>query len=158
MAGWYRRFVENFASITVPLTNLLKKGKGFQWTPEAESAFQVLKEKLSSAPILVSPNYTKPFVLQCDASKLGVGAVLTQLNEDNQEMPVAYFSKKLNKAQSSYSVTELECLAVIMALKKFRPYVEGQDFTIVTDHASLQWLMRQTDLSGRLARWSLKLR
>lgn len=72
-------------------------------------------------------------------------------------MPFAYYSEKMNKAQSNYSVTEYACLAVVLALKKFRPYVEGQDFTIITDHASLQWLMKQLDLTGRLARWSLKL-
>ena len=112
---------------------------------------------LSTAPVLACPDYSKPFILQCDASKLGVGAVLSQLNEENVEVPIAYFSQKLNKAQRNYSVTELECLAAILSLKKFRAYVEGQDFTIVTDHASLKWLMQQSDLSGRLARWSLKL-
>lgn len=112
---------------------------------------------LCSAPVLASPNYDKPFIIQCDASKLGVGAVLSQKNDEGIEVPIAYFSQKLNKAQSNYSVTELECLAAILSLKKFRAYVEGQEFTIVTDHASLQWLMRQTDLSTRLARWSLKL-
>lgn len=107
--------------------------------------------------MLASPDYKKPFLIQCDASKLGVGAVLAQVNDKGEEMPIAYFSKTLNKAQSNYSVTELECLAAILAIKKFRAYVEGQEFTVITDHASLKWLMRQPDLSGRLARWSLKL-
>lgn len=137
MAGWYRRFVHNFASITTPLTNLLKKNKNFTWNDEAQKSFDTLKQVLCSAPVLASPNYEKPFIIQCDASKLGVGAVLAQKNEDGIEVPIAYFSQKLNKAQSNYSVTELECLAAILSLKKFRAYVEGQDFTIVTDHASL---------------------
>ena len=157
MAGWYRRFIPNFATVTAPLTNLLKKGKGFQWTEEAQSSFGELKELLCTAPVLANPDYTKPFIIQCDARKLGVSVVLAQINEDNVEVPIAYFSHKLNRAQTNYSVTELECLAAVMSLKKFRAYVEGQDFTIITDHASLQWLMRQTDLNGRLARWSLKL-
>lgn len=116
-----------------------------------------MKSKLSEAPVLISPDYGRQFIVQCDSSKFGVGAVLAQKNDEGLELPVAFFSKKLNKAQSNYSVTELECLSVMLALKKFRPYVEGQDFVVVTDHSSLQWLMRQTDLSGRLARWSLKL-
>jgi len=157
MAGWYRRFIENFANTTAPLTNLLMKGKRFSWSEEANNAFVKLKHQLTSAPVLASPDYSKEFFIQCDASKLGVGAVLTQLNDKGEEVPIAFFSKKLNTAQKNYSVTEQECLAVILSLKRFRPYVEGQEFTVVTDHASLQWLMRQSDLSGRLARWSLKL-
>lgn len=157
MAGWYRRFIGDYAAITAPLTNLLRKGRGFNWSSEADAAFVELKEKLSSAPILASPDYSKAFILQCDASKQGVGAVLSQVNAEGVEVPIAYFSKKLNKAQSNYSVTEQECLAVVLSLKKFRAYIEGQEFQVITDHASLQWLMRQTDLSGRLARWALKL-
>jgi len=117
----------------------------------------MLKNKLTSAPVLITPDYEKPFILQCDASGAGVGAVLAQVSADGTEMPIAFFSKKLNKAQANYCVTELECLAVVLALKKFRPYIEGQEFTIVTDHASLQWLMRQQDLSGKLSRWALKI-
>ncbi|XP_023159122.1 uncharacterized protein LOC101459516 [Ceratitis capitata] len=157
MAGWYRRFVDNFAAVATPLTNLLKKSKNFSWNDEAQKSLDTLKQMLCTAPVLASPNYEKPFIIQCDASKLGVGAVLAQKNIDGIEVPIAYFSQKLNKAQTNYSVTELECLAAILSLKKFRAYVEGQDFTIVTDHASLEWLMHQTDLSSRLARWSLKL-
>lgn len=82
--------------------------------------------------------------------------MLAQANEQGDEIPIAYMSQKLNKAQQNYSVTERECLAAVLAIKKFRAYVEGQKFTVVTDHASLRWLMNQTDLSGRLARWALK--
>lgn len=86
-----------------------------------------------------------------------MGAVLSQLDEDGVEKPIAFMSHKINRAQRNYTITELECLAVVMAVKKFRPYIEGQEFKVVTDHASLKWLMGQRDLSGRLARWSLKL-
>lgn len=139
------------------MTNLLKKSKSFSWNEEAQDSFEKLEKMLCSAPVLASPNYAKPFLIQCDASKLGVGAVLSQIDDEGNEVPIAYFSQKLNNAQSNYSITELGCLAAILSLRKFRAYVEGQAFTIITDHASLQWLVRQTDLSSRLARWALKL-
>lgn len=157
MTGWYRRFIANFAEISNPLTELLKKSKTFSWTDEAQRAFVNLKSRLTTAPVLINPDFTKPFIINCDASQYGVGAVLAQKSEDGCEVPVAFMSQKLNAAQRNYSVTEQECLAAVLAVKKFRPYVEGQDFTIITDHASLRWLMSQTDLSGRLARWALKL-
>ncbi|KAH8240461.1 hypothetical protein KR032_000093, partial [Drosophila birchii] len=127
------------------------------WNENAEAAFLEIKSRLCSAPLLIHPNYTKAFIVQCDASLHGVGAVLSQCDESGSERPIAYMSKKLNKAQRNYTVTELECLAVILAVKKFRMYIEGHPFKIVTDHASLRWLMNQSDLSGRLARWAIKL-
>lgn len=157
LAGWYRRFVEGFADISSPLTDLTSKTKKFEWNPEAQKSFEILKEKLTSAPVLITPNFSKPFVIQCDASTYGVGGVLAQEDEEGIERPIAYFSHKLNRAQRNYSITELECLAAILSIQKFREYVEGHPFKVITDHASLQWLMRQNDLNGRLARWSLKL-
>lgn len=156
MAGWYRRFIENYSSVVAPITNCLKKGK-FVWTDEAQTSFEVLKELLSSAPVLVNPNYELPFFINCDASNQGIGAVLYQKNNDGFEQPIAFMSQKLSGAQKNYSTTELECLAAILAIKKFRAYIEGHKFTVITDHVSLKWLMSQKDLSGRLARWSLKL-
>lgn len=157
LSGWYRRFVENYATITCPLTDLLKKNKIFDWNQDAENAFNLLKSKLTSAPLFMTPDFSKPFVLLCDASLHGLGCVLAQKNEDGIELPIAYMSEKLTKAQRNYTVTELECLAVIKCINKFRAYIEGQEFTVVTDHASLKWLMKQKDLSGRLARWSIRL-
>lgn len=83
--------------------------------------------------------------------------MLFQLDEDGNEKPIYYFSRKLNKAQQKYSVTELECLAAVLSVQKFRPFIEGQSFKIITDHSSLKWLMSHKDHSGRLSRWSLKL-
>lgn len=157
MVGWYRRFIEDFSTLTFPLTELLSKKKSFKWNDEAQKSFELLKIKLCSAPVLVNPNFSKPFIVQCDASAVGVGAVLAQEDSEGIERPIAYMSQKLNKAQRNYTVTELECLAVVQAISKFRAYIEGQEFKVVTDHASLKWLMRQSDLSGRLARWALKL-
>lgn len=157
MAGWYRRFIPNFADISAPITELLKKGKKFLWSNEAQLAFEEIKHLLSTAPILITPDYNKPFYIRCDASTEGVGGVLFQLDEFEQEKPIAFISQKLRAAQRNYSVSEQECLAALVSVKKFRPYIEGHDFTIITDHANLKWLMSQKDLSGRLARWSLKL-
>lgn len=157
MAGWYRRFIPNYSDIAAPIFNLLKKGVKFEWSSEAQNAFEILKDRLSSSPVLVNADYKKHFYIRCDASNDGVGSVLYQKDEDGAERPISYISQKLNDAQKKYTVTELECLAALIAIKKFRPYVEGLPFTVITDHASLKWLMTQKELSGRLARWSLKL-
>lgn len=155
--GWYRRFIPEFSTLTAPITDSLKKSKTFNFTPEALEAFHELKTRLVSSPVLSSPDFEKHFYVQCDASNVGIGAVLFQKDDVEGEHPIEYFSKKLNTAQKNYSTTEKECLAVISAIKKFRQYIELMPFTVITDHSSLQWLMKQQDLSGRLARWSLKL-
>lgn len=157
LTGWYQRFIENYSAISAPLTNIKGKTEKFIWSEEAQKAFDHLKVRLTSAPILSHPDFGRPFVIQCDASATGVGSVLFQVDDNNEEHPIAFMSKKLNAAQRNYSVTELECYAAVLSVKKFRPYVEGMEFKILTDHASLKWLMSQKDLSGRLARWSLKL-
>lgn len=157
MCGWYQRYISGFAAITAPITDLLGKRDKFSWSVEANEAFEKLKVCMTTAPVLQHPNFSKPFVIQCDASNTGVGGVLYQLDDNGEEHPIAFMSRKLNAAQRNYSVTEQECLAAVLSLKKFRGYVEGMSFKIVTDHASLKWLMSQKDLTGRLARWSLKL-
>ncbi|XP_059223172.1 uncharacterized protein LOC131996977 [Stomoxys calcitrans] len=135
----------------------INTNRKFVWTEEAQKSFEDLKSILSSAPVLHSPDFSQPFFIHCDASKTGIGGVLVQKNAEGDEFPVAFMSKKLNQAQRNYSVTEQECLAAMLCIKKFRAYVEGHEFTVITDHASLKWLMSQTDLSTRLARWALKL-
>lgn len=157
MVGWYRRFIDDFATVTFPLTELLCKKKSFVWSKEAQAAFDSLKNMLCTAPVLVSADFSRPFIVQCDASTVGVGAVLAQEDVEGNERPISYMSQKLTKTQRNYTITELECLAVVLAVQKFRAYIEGHEFKVVTDHASLKWLMRQSDLSGRLARWALKL-
>lgn len=157
MSGWYRKFIRNYASVTAPLTNLLKANRKFSWNEEAQKSFEELKTILTTAPVLHSPDFTKPFYIHCDASNTGIGSVLVQKTAEGEEFPIAFMSKKLNQAQRNYSVTEQECLAAMLSIKKFRAYVEGHEFTVITDHASLKWLMSQTDLNSRLARWALKL-
>lgn len=109
-----------------------------------------------SEPVLANPDYSKPFIIQTDASDLGMGGVLVQ-GEGANERVIAYASSKFSAAQKNYMTTERECLAVITAIEKFRPYIDGVKFTVVTDHASLLWLKNIKDPTGRLCRWSLRL-
>lgn len=143
MAGWYQRYIANFSAIAAPVTDLLGGKSKFVWTPEAQSAFETLKTKLLSAPLLAHPDFSRPFVIQCDACTTGVGSVLYQLDEAGNEKPIAFMSKKFNSAQRNYTITELECLAAVLSVKRFRGFIEGMEFKVVTDHASLKWLMGQ---------------
>lgn len=157
LTGWYRRFIPNFATITAPITELIKKNCAkIEWNPEAQEALVRIKVALTSAPVLSNPNYESPFIIQTDASDSGMGAVLVQ-GEGEDERVVAYWSQKLSSAQRKYQTTERECLAVILAVEKFRPYIEGAKFTVITDHASLLWLRNLKDPTGRLGRWALRL-
>lgn len=117
----------------------------------------MLKEKLISAPLLTCPDFSKPFFLQTDASCSGLGAVLFQKGDEAEEHPIAFASRSLTTCEKKYSTTELECLAVLWAVDKFRAYLEGLEFTVITDHAALKWLNNLKDPHGRLARWALKL-
>lgn len=140
-----------------PITSLLKKNiKKLEWSVEAGEALEKVKAALTSAPILANPDYSRPFTIQSDASDTGIGAILVQ-GEGDDEKVIAYFSQKLSSAQRKYQTTERECLAVISAIEKFRPYIEGAKFKVITDHASLLWLRNLKDPSGRLGRWALRL-
>lgn len=156
VASWYRRFVPDFASIAQPLTTLLKKGKHWKWTETQQTAFETLKIKLTEAPVLACPDFSKVFILQTDASDGGLGAVLTQ-NLEEGERVIAYASRGLNPAEKNYSVTEKECLAIVWGIRKMRPYLEGYHFQVITDHLSLKWLNSIDNPTGRLARWALEL-
>lgn len=156
ISSWYRRFVKDYGSLVAPLTNLLRKNRPFVWTKECEESWAEVKERLVTAPILVMPDFEREFVIQADASDYGVGAVLTQ-EFDEGEKVIAYVSKSLTRRERNFSTTEKECLAVLFAIEKFRPYVEGAHFTVITDHYSLLWLNRLQNPSGRLARWAVRL-
>ena len=106
---------------------------------------------------MVSPNFDKHFFIQCDASNVGIGAVIFKRVENDGEHPIEFFSEKLTKTQQNYTVTEKECYAVIRAVEKFRHFIDLLSFTVITDHSSLKWLMNQKDLCGRLGRWSLRI-
>ncbi|KAL1141019.1 hypothetical protein AAG570_000945 [Ranatra chinensis] len=154
MCGWYRRFIPEFSTVAAPLTDLMKKGRAWLWSGECERAFAQLKEHLVTAPILTCPDFERPFIIQTDASGKGIGAILSQELPDGERV-VAYASRALSKAERNYSTTEQECLAVIWAVEKFRPYLEGTEFTVITDLAALKWLNGLKDPVGRLARGEL---
>ncbi|XP_038207042.1 uncharacterized protein LOC119828829 [Zerene cesonia] len=156
LVSYYRRFIPQFSKIAKPLTSLLKKDVPFKWIDEHELAFETLKNKLVSAPILTYPDFTQPFILTCDASSFAISAILSQ-GRIGQDRPIAFASRSLNKAENNYSVTEKECLAIVFGTKVFRPYLYGHRFTIVTDHKPLQWLFNCKDPGSRLVRWRLKL-
>lgn len=160
MVGWYRRFIPHYSDLTAPMTALIKgkrKSQRISWGEEAEESFRKIKEALVSAPILVSPDFMKQFTLQCDASDVGVGCVLTQNNDQNEEVVIAFASRTLSQAERKYTSTEKELLALLFGVEKFRCYVEGTRFKVITDHYSLCWLNRLKDPLGRLARWAVKL-
>ncbi|UYV66976.1 hypothetical protein LAZ67_4003508, partial [Cordylochernes scorpioides] len=156
LCSYYRRFIENFADKARSLHDLLKTEKQFYWDAAQEKAFEVLKTALISEPVLGHFDESADTHLHTDASGHGIGAVLLQI-QGGKERPIAYASRSLTKAENNYSTTEKECLAVVWSISKFRPYLFGRPFTVVTDHHSLCWLVGQKDPSGRLARWALKL-
>ncbi|KAI3762510.1 hypothetical protein L1987_52940 [Smallanthus sonchifolius] len=155
-AGFYRRFIKDFSKITRPMTRLLEKDVPFVFDEECINAFDFLKEKLISAPFLVSPNWSLPFELMCDASDYAVGAVLGQRIEKHFH-PIYYASKTLNDAQENYTTTEKELLAVVFAFDKFRPYLVLSKTIVFTDHSSLRFLFQKKDAKPRLIRWILLL-
>ena len=161
LCNFYRRFVKDFGKISKPLHDLTKgqpKGSAakVEWNSAAESAFQELKKRLTSAPILAWPDFKLPFTLYTDGSGDGLGAVLSQKFADGEKV-IAYFSRLTSPTECNYSATELECLAVVQAVKEFSHYLRGSTFTLVTDHWALKWLKDLKEPSGRLGRWQLKL-
>lgn len=155
-ASWYRRFVPEFSKLAAPLTKLTHKTQRWIWGEDQQNAFEKLKEALTSAPVLTCPDFAKPFTLQTDASNLGVGAALIQYHGEVPHV-IAYASRTLNEREQKYSVTEKECLAVVWGIEKFKPYIEGYYFVVMTDHQALKWLNNIQSPSGRLARWALYL-
>ena len=150
--GYYRRFVKDFSSIAAPLFRLMKKGVKWEWTAECETVFVRLKVKLTSEPILALPTNEGTFVLDTDASDFGLGAVLSQIQND-EERVIAYASRTLAKPELKYEVTRKELLAIVFGLKQFRQYLLGRHIVIRTDHAALSWLRRTPEPLPQLARW-----
>jgi len=150
--SYYRRFIESFANIAAPLHMLAKKGVRFIWGPEQQNAFEELKVRLISAPVLAMPIDDGVYYLDTDASDLGLGAVLSQM-QDGVERPIAYASRSLNNAERIYCTTRKELLAIVYGLKQYRQYLLGRPFIVRTDHSSLQWLRRTPEPMAQQARW-----
>ncbi|GFW54671.1 transposon Tf2-9 polyprotein [Trichonephila clavipes] len=154
--SWFRRYIQDFAKISRPLSYLTKKKVKWQWGFDQQNAFQTLKNSLTTPPVLKQADGTKPYIIRTDASNYALGAVLLQ-REGSDEHPIEYASRLLTPAERNYSTTEREALAVVWALKKFRGYIEGTEITVASDHQPLKWLLNLKSPTGRLARWALEI-
>ncbi|XP_052726210.1 uncharacterized protein LOC128194683 [Vigna angularis] len=148
LAGYYRRFIESLSWIVAPLTQLTRKDQPFIWTDRCETSFQELKNRLTSAPVLVVPDTSKPFEVFCDASHQGLGCVLMQ-----EKKVVAYASRQLKVHEKNYPTHDLELAVVVFALKIWRHYLYGAQFQVFNDHKSLKYLFDQKELNMRQRRW-----
>lgn len=159
MTGYYQHYIPNYSELASTLTDSLRKPEPevVTWSTEREEAFQNLKKALSSRPVLVAPDFSREFILQCDASNRGLGVVLAQLNEGGEEHPVLYLSRKLTPREEAFSASEKECLSIVWAIQKLGCYIQGTKFTVETDHCPLSWLKQMSNKNGRLLRWSLIL-
>ena len=162
MVNYYAKFIPNMSTITAPLNELNKKGVAWKWKHKEKEAFRELKEKLASTQVLIHYNPNLPLKLDCDASSVGLGAVLSHVMKDGTERPIAYASRSLSKAERNYSQIEKEALSIVWALHKFHQYLYLNKFILVTDHKPLTVLFKPDKAipviaSGRIQRWALFL-
>ena len=160
LTGYYRRFIKDYAKIAEPLLKRLRNAQQsnnhLKWTNECTESFEMLKTKLTNAPIMKTPNFNQPFILELDACEYGLGAVLTQ-EYDGEKYVIAYASRTLSTAERKYGATEREALAIVWATKHFRPYLEGNKIYVRSDCKALEWMRTAKDVTGRIARWAIKL-
>ena len=157
LASYYRRFIPGFSAKANPLFKLTRKNVDFFWSDDCQVAFDRLKQLLIDSPLLVFPDFSQGFMMETDASRIGLGAVLAQEVEDGTLHPVAYASRTLQPHEQNYGATELEALGVVWATKHFRHYLYGHKCLIFTDHEALKSLLNTPHPSGKLARWGLIL-
>ncbi len=159
LAGYYRRFVQDFASTATPLTDLTRDccPDKVVWEDQHQAAFEKLISTLATDPVLRGPDYDKMFTVQTDASDRGIGAVLSQLDDEGHDRPVAFFSRKLLPREVNYAAVDKECLAIVDGIRHFQVYLTGVHFEVMTDHKCLEWLDSVRDAGGRRTRWSLRL-
>ena len=159
LASYYRRFIQNFAKIATPLNKLTRKDVVFEWSEACETAFSKLKELLVSAPVLAYPRFGSEvgFILETDASYVGLGAVLSQRQENGDVHPIAYASRSLDVHEKNYGISELETLGLVWAVRYFRPYLLGHECVVYTDHAACLSILNSARPSGKLARWALTI-
>ena len=156
LVGYYRRFVKRFSDKAAPLNALLCKEQAWKWTPECQNAFEVLKGEIAARPVSAYPDFSKPFRLYTDASNIGLGAILAQ-RQNGKEKIICCASRTLNNAESNYSTTKKECLAIVWGVQVFRPFLIATHFEILTDHYALQWLRSMKSTSAILHRWAAAL-
>ena len=152
LTGYYRRFVQDYAKIAAPLNYLTRKNQSFTWTEKCQEAFEELKKRLVSPPILAMPNDDGPFVLDCDACDTSIGSVLSQVQK-GEERVIAYAGRILTRSELNYCVTRKELLAVVYFVQQFKQYLLGRKFVICTDHSALSWLQKTPEPIGQNARW-----
>ncbi|XP_078232769.1 uncharacterized protein LOC144583210 [Pogona vitticeps] len=159
LVGYYRKFIPRFSEMAAPLTDLTRKkaDDSIPWTSDCEAAFQRLKEALINYPVLRAPDFDREFIIYTDASNSGVGAVLCQEDENGDQHPVSYLSRKLQKGERHLATVEKECLAIVYAIQKAKPYIWGRHFVLCTDHSPLQWLKTMKTHNSKLMRWALNL-
>lgn len=159
LTGYYQRYIRQYSEIASPLTDALRKTQPNKvvWDDKKERSFQKLKEALSCKPLLWAPDYNRPFVVQCDASDRGMGAILCQRDGNGREHPILYISRKLTMREEAYCASEKECACLVWAIQKLACYISGARFTIETDHCPLTWLQQMSSRNARLLRWSIAL-
>lgn len=154
LVQFFRRFIKDFSKTAAPLTNLTRKYSNISsWNDECNSAFQSLKETLVNAPVMRAPDWSRPFRCHTDASQVAVGGTLTQADDDGDEHAVSFFSKRLSPAEENYSANDRELLGLVYFLQRFRCYLEGAEFEVLTDNQVLKYFFSKTTLSRREARW-----
>ncbi|XP_078250271.1 uncharacterized protein LOC144589471 [Pogona vitticeps] len=159
LVGYYRKFIPRFSEMATPLTDLTwkKTDDRIPWTSDCEEAFQRLKQALIQYPVLRAPDFDREFIIYTDASNSGVGAVLCQEDENGDQHPVSYLSRKLQKGERHLATVEKECLAIVYAIQKAKLYIWGRHFVLCTDHSPLQWLKTMKTHNSKLMRWALNL-
>jgi len=156
LCSYFKRFICNYSTISEPLRRLLSKSEPFRWSDEQELAFETLKDRLCNSPILAHPDINKPMIISTDASKHGLGYILSQLDSLGRERVISYNGRATRSYEKNYTATELECAALIQAIVTYSHYLY-LPFTVVTDHISLKSLQDLKLGSSRLVRWSLML-
>ena len=157
LTGYYRQFIQDYARTSEPLIRLTRKKVLFEWTHMCQEAFTLLKNKLTSYPILQFPDFEQQFILSIDASDTGIGAALEQRDKNGRTTTIGYASRALQPAERNYHTTEKECLALVWAVSYFHKFLYGRSFKIVTDHQALKVLNGPNSTKGRLARWKIIL-
>ena len=155
-ANYYSRYLVNYAQISAPLTDMLRKNKQFKWTDQAETSFCKIKSMLAAKPVLTIVNYDKQFYLFVDSSDVAIGAALMQMDDEGKYKPVCYFSKKLTDAQRKYCTTDKEALALVLSVRAFRVYMGGH-VIVYSDHDPLRFMEKMAGASQRLFRWCMEV-